>query len=80
MLVLFCLLSGKEPPEATFTGNEFLSYDLGKLGGEPILSRQDEISLYFRTNRDDGLLFYTGKLDLYGRQQRRIQPSARLAW
>ena len=52
---------GKEPPEVTFTGSEFLTYDLVQLGGEPILSTRDEISMYFRTNRDDGLLFYTGK-------------------
>ena len=55
-----CFSLGKEPEEATFTGNEFLTYDLVKLGGEPILSTKDEISLYFRTNRDDGLLFFTG--------------------
>ena len=53
-------LLGKEPPEATFTGSEFLTYDLAQLGGEPILSTKDEISLSFRTNRDDGLLFYSG--------------------
>ena len=58
----FLLFIGKEPPEATFTGNEFLTYDLAKLGGEPILSTRDEISLYFRTNRGDGLLFYTGNI------------------
>ena len=61
-LYCYVLFIGKEPPEATFTGNEFLTYDLAKLGGEPILSTKDEISLYFRTNRDDGLLFYTGKI------------------
>ena len=38
-----------------------MTYDLVQLGGEPILSTRDEISMYFRTNRDDGLLFYTGK-------------------
>ena len=63
-LYCYVLFIGKEPPEATFTGNEFLTYDLSKLGGEPILSTKDEISLYFRTNRDDGLLFYTGKIEL----------------
>lgn len=55
-------LLGKEPSEATFTGNEFLTYDLVQLGGEAILSNQDEVSLHFRTNRDDGLLFYTGTI------------------
>ena len=63
-LYCYVLFIGKEPPEATFTGNEFLTYDLSKLGGEPILSTKDEISLYFRTNRDDGLLFYTGKIEI----------------
>ena len=58
---IFCItLIGKEPPEVTFTGVEFLTYDLVQLGGEPILSTRDEISMYFRTNRDDGLLFYSG--------------------
>ena len=61
IIFFFVLSIGKEPPEVTFTGVEFLTYDLVQLGGEPIVSKRDEISLYFRTNRDDGLLFYTGK-------------------
>lgn len=51
----------KAPSEATFRGTEFLSYDLGQTGGEPIVSAQDAISLYFRTRQPNGLLFYTGK-------------------
>lgn len=51
----------KAPSEATFRGTEFLSYDLGQTGGEPIVSGQDAISLYFRTRQPNGLLFYTGK-------------------
>ncbi|GAB0092873.1 neurexin-1 [Sergentomyia squamirostris] len=50
----------KAPSEATFRGTEFLSYDLGQTGGEPIVSAQDAISLYFRTRQSNGLLFYTG--------------------
>lgn len=53
--------SDKAPSEATFRGSEFLSYDLGQTGGEPIVSAQDAISLYFRTRQPNGLLFYTSK-------------------
>uniref|UniRef100_A0A8W7PL74 EGF-like domain-containing protein n=1 Tax=Anopheles coluzzii TaxID=1518534 RepID=A0A8W7PL74_ANOCL len=49
----------KAPSEATFRGTEFLSYDLGQTGGEPIVSAQDAITLYFRTRQPNGLLFYT---------------------
>lgn len=51
----------KAPSEATFRGTEFLSYDLGQTGGEPIVSAQDSISLYFRTRQPNGLLFFTGE-------------------
>ncbi|XP_041968966.1 neurexin-1 isoform X4 [Aricia agestis] len=50
----------KAPSEATFRGAEFLSYDLTQTGGEPIVSTQDVISLYFKTRQPNGLLFYTG--------------------
>ncbi|XP_055385088.1 neurexin-1 isoform X9 [Condylostylus longicornis] len=50
----------KAPSEATFRGTEFLSYDLGQTGAEPIVSAQDAITLYFRTRQPNGLLFYTG--------------------
>lgn len=56
-------ISDKAPSEATFRGTEFLSYDLGQTGGEPIVSAQDAISLYFRTRQPNGLLFFTGKLN-----------------
>ena len=52
----------KAPSEATFRGTDFLSYDLGQTGGEPIVSAQDAISLYFRTRQPNGLLFFTGKI------------------
>lgn len=55
------LFSDKAPSEATFKGTEFLSYDLGQTGGEPIVSAQDAISLFFRTRQPNGLLFFTGK-------------------
>lgn len=58
----FLLLADKAPSEATFRGTEFLSYDLGQTGGEPIVSAQDAISLYFRTRQPNGLLFYTSEL------------------
>ncbi|EDV94653.1 neurexin-1 isoform X3 [Drosophila grimshawi] len=50
----------KAPSEATFRGTQFLSYDLGQTGAEPIVSAQDAISFYFRTRQPNGLLFYTG--------------------
>lgn len=55
----------KAPSEATFRGTEFLSYDLGQTGGEPIVSSQDAISLYFRTRQPNGLLFFTGELNYF---------------
>lgn len=55
------LSTDKAPSEATFKGTEFLSYDLGQTGGEPIVSAQDAISLFFRTRQPNGLLFFTGK-------------------
>lgn len=59
-LPFFFTNTDKAPSEATFRGTEFLSYDLGQTGGEPIVSAQDSISLYFRTRQPNGLLFYTG--------------------
>lgn len=53
-------VSDKAPSEATFRGTEFLSYDLTQTGGEPIVSTQDAISIYFKTRQSNGLLFYTG--------------------
>lgn len=52
----------KAPSEATFRGQQFLSYDLGQTSAEPIVSAQDAITLYFRTRQPNGLLFYTGLL------------------
>ena len=61
-IYLFALIDflGQEPPEVTFKGNEYLTYNLFEKSGEPILSIRDEVSLFFRTNRPEGLLFYTG--------------------
>lgn len=69
----------KAPSEATFRGTEFLSYDLGQTGGEPIVSAQDSISLYFRTRQPNGLLFYTGnKFFLWEKGQNVTDESVRL--
>ena len=57
--VLFSFLDD-HPAEATFRGNEYIAYDLQQRGVEPILSTNDEISLYFKTRKSSGLLFYTG--------------------
>lgn len=65
MMFFLFLVTDKAPSEATFKGTEFLSYDLGQTGGEPIVSAQDAISLYFRTRQPNGLLFYTGKTEQY---------------
>ena len=48
------------PPEATFRGTEYITYDLQLRSLEPILSINDELSLYFKTRKSSGLLFYTG--------------------
>jgi neurexin len=61
------MAADKAPSEATFRGTEFLSYDLGQTGGEPIVSAQDAISLYFRTRQPNGLLFFTGKGHIFNR-------------
>lgn len=49
------------PPEATLRGGEYITYNLQMRGVEPILSTNDEISLYFKTRKSSGLLFYTGE-------------------
>ena len=49
------------PPEATLRGTEYITYDLQQKSLEPILSINDEISLYFKTRKSSGLLFYTGE-------------------
>ena len=59
--VCLSCVSDKAPPEATFRGTEYLSYDLSRTGGEPIVSTQDTITLSFKTRHPSGLLFYTGE-------------------
>ena len=56
-------LAENPPPEATFRGTEYITYDLQQRSVEPILSTSDEISLYFKTRKSSGLLFYTGELN-----------------
>lgn len=58
---MFVSIPDKAPSEAVFRGTEFLSYDLSKTGGEPIVSAQDSVTFYFKTRQPNGLLFYTGK-------------------
>ena len=48
-------------PEAMLRGREGLKYDLSSVGGEPILFEADKISLYFKTRKSSGLLYYNGK-------------------
>ena len=55
------MISAVLPPEATFRGGEYLTYDLSRRGVDPILSSDDEISLHFKTRKSSGLLFYTGE-------------------
>ncbi|CAH1791707.1 unnamed protein product, partial [Owenia fusiformis] len=49
----------KVPSVATFYGAHYLSYDLSDRG-DPILSSNDRLSLFFKTRQSNGLLFYTG--------------------
>ena len=60
ILKMLHLISDDHPAEATFRGGEYIAYDLQQRGVEPILSTNDEISLYFKTRKSSGLLFYTG--------------------
>lgn len=59
-VIFFCCFADKAPSEAVFHGAEYLSYDLTKKGGEPIVSAQDSVTFYFKTRQPNGLLFYTG--------------------
>lgn len=59
-IYVFLFFSDDHPAEATFRGGEYIAYDLQQRGVEPILSTNDEISLYFKTRKSSGLLFYTG--------------------
>ena len=58
--IIFITITGNAPPEATFRGTEYITYDLQQRSLEPILSVNDELSLYFKTRKSSGLLFYTG--------------------
>ena len=44
-----------------FRGREGLKYELASMGGEPIITSQDEISLLFKTRKSSALLYYNGK-------------------
>ena len=69
MLKMLHLISDDHPAEATFRGGEYIAYDLQQRGVEPILSTNDEISLYFKTRKSSGLLFYTGNRQFKYRQR-----------
>lgn len=53
------LLPEKPIVEATFTGVEYLTYDLSGRG-DSFVSSKDKLTMYFKTRHADGLLFYTG--------------------
>ena len=61
----FSYILDDPPPEATFRGTEYITYDLQQRSLEPILSINDELSLYFKTRKSSGLLFYTGKKKIF---------------
>ena len=48
-------------PQAMFRGREGLKYELASMGGQPILTSQDKISLVFKTRKSSALLYYNGK-------------------
>ncbi|XP_066961792.1 neurexin 1 isoform X2 [Macrobrachium rosenbergii] len=52
----------KERPseEATFRGREYLWWDLRRIGGQPLASQHDQLSLSFKTRHPAGVLFFTG--------------------
>ena len=47
-----------------FRGREGLKYELASMGGQPIITSQDKISLVFKTRKSSALLYYNGKLSL----------------
>ncbi|XP_029634772.1 neurexin-3 isoform X2 [Octopus sinensis] len=59
----FCQIE-KPIVEATFTGVEYLTYDLSGRG-DSFVSSKDKLTMYFKTRHADGLLFYTGDLGEY---------------
>ncbi|KAL3872890.1 hypothetical protein ACJMK2_036071, partial [Sinanodonta woodiana] len=50
----------KKPVEVTLTGTQYLTYDLNTKGAQ-VFSNKDQLSLHFRTQHPDGLLFFTGE-------------------
>ena len=53
------MLTEKLPSLATFYGAHYLNYNLSS-HGDPIISNNDQISMYFKTRQPNGLLFFTG--------------------
>ena len=60
--VLLFFLSERPPSEATFTGDEYLHFDVRGSGGEPLVSWSDQLSLQFRSRQSSGLLFFAADL------------------
>ncbi|GBM88525.1 hypothetical protein AVEN_113587-1 [Araneus ventricosus] len=56
----------RPPSEATFTGEEYLHFDVRGSGGEPLVSWSDQVSLQFRSRQSAGLLFFAADLGLHG--------------
>jgi hypothetical protein len=49
--------------EAMFQGTQFLTYDLTRRG-DSFFSSNDELSMHFKTTEMNGLLFYTGNIQV----------------
>ncbi|XP_055944776.1 neurexin-1-like isoform X1 [Argiope bruennichi] len=61
------LCEQKRPPsEATFTGEEYLHFDVRGSGGEPLVSWSDQVSLQFRSRQSAGLLFFAADMGIHG--------------
>ena len=61
MKIKMCLVLDSLTSEALCRGREGVKYDLNQIGGAPILTSVDKISLYFKTRKSLGLLLYNGK-------------------
>lgn len=73
-MLCFLILAEKKPSEASFHGAEYISYNLSTKGG-PIISSNELLTLYFKTQQPSGLLFYSGKchqLALVSPSQKRV--------
>lgn len=53
------IFTEKHLSEATFRGQEFLSYNTSRRPIEPLVSTADQVSLYFKSRQPSGLLFFS---------------------